>query len=336
MIKNYIYKSNNDIIGEVRLLDDHIEVDNKDKQPIVYIYDKEIINIFNSKDFNKEIGLILYNDFNLCINEIAAIFGSFYNHVFHAMRYLEKSSEHLGRRNSRYGKQLTQTTKDKISKNFSGKQIINNGVYEKFINKGEPLPEGFQLGRLPFSEEHIQKIREAGLAGKYTSGKDRAQKGWERGKFKDVNFKRGIGGYFTSIKMQNRFFFRSLLELYYIIYYLEENDFIKKFDYEPFTFRMDNGRLYTPDFKLNDNMIIELKSYDFIYKQGGKIQENFEYRVEQGIKYCNKNNLIYKVVFDKDINFDYKKLKYQLIENNYIEKYSIEFLEPQRVFGHKK
>lgn len=336
MIKNYIYKPNNDIIGEVRLLDDHIEIDNKNKQPIVYIYDIEIIDIFNSKKFNVDIGLKLYNDYNLCINEIAAIFGIFYNQVFYEIRYLEKAGEHAGRRNSIYGKQRSQNTKNKLSYKSSNRRIINNGIEEKFINYGENLPEGFKFGRLPFSVEHRQKIREAGLAGKYTSGHDRAQIGWIRGKFDNVNFKRGIGGYFTSIKMSQKFFFRSLLELYYIIYFLEENDAVFNFQYEKLRIKMDNGRIYTPDIIINKNTVIELKAYDYIYNQGGIIQETFEYKVEQGKKYCENNGLIYKVVFDKDINFNYKKLKHELIENNYIEKYNIEFLEPERVFGHKK
>ena len=98
---------------------------------------------------------------------------------------------------------------------------------------------------------------------------------------------------------------------------------------------MDNGSSYTVDFIVNNIELIELKPYNFIYKQGGLIQEKFEYKNQQAQKYCNKNGLIFKVIFDKDINFSYKKLIHDLKEQNKLQQYNIEFLEPERIWSKK-
>ena len=332
---NKIYTAANKIIGETRLYNDHIEIDNKQKQPIVYIYEQSIIDIFDCKNFDKTIGVYLYNTYNLCINEIASIFGVFYNHVFHSIRYEQKLGPHLGRRNPSYGKKFSKNRKLAISKSITGKQFINNGIKEAFINAGDKLPNGWNFGRLPFSNDHKEKISQAAKDGKYLSPSEIAKRGWKNGKFKNVNFKRGIGGYITSNKINKRFFFRSLLELYYIIYYLEENNQVITYDYEPFHIIMDNGSSYTADFIVNNIELIELKPYNFIYKQGGLIQEKFEYKNQQAQKYCNKNGLIFKVIFDKDINFSYKKLIHDLKEQNKLQQYNIEFLEPERIWSKK-
>ena len=156
-----------------------------------------------------------------------------------------------------------------------------------------------------------------------------AKKGWINQKFANINFKRGIGGYITSHKIHKRFFFRSLLELCYIIM-LEEDPEIISYNYEPFQITCDDGSLYTPDFQIG-NDIIELKSYSFIYKQKGEIQEKFEYKKSQAEKYCAEHELNYKVIFDIDIGFDSKRFKHVLKETNYIQKYNIEFLQTDRV-----
>ena len=80
------------------------------------------------------------------------------------------------------------------------------------------------------------------------------------------------------------------------------------------------------------NFLIELKSYNFVYKQGGSIQEKFEYKCNQGKKYCLENGLNYIVIFDRDLGFDGDVFKHILKESDYIKKYNIEFLQPERVW----
>lgn len=334
---NKIYKSSNKVVGEIRLYKNHIEVDNLEKPPIIYVYDKDILACFDSKVFDRNIGLKLYDEYNLCINEIAALFGLFYNHIFHKLRYEQKKTgKHQGRRNSSYGKKFSKNRRDNIKKSLICLRHINNGKKESAIRAGDKLPDGWKFGRLPFSDEHKYKISQAAKDGKYLSSSEIAKRGWQNGKFKNVNFKRGIGGYITSKKIQKRFFFRSLLELYYIIYYLEENEVVNTYSYEPFYIKMENGSSYTPDFIVNENTLIELKPYNFIYKQGGTIQSNFEYKNEQAKKYCKNNNLTFKIVFDKDIQFDYMRLKHDLIEQHKLDDYCIEFLQPERFFKDNK
>lgn len=136
--------------------------------------------------------------------------------------------------------------------------------------------------------------------------------------------------------MKKTFYFRSLLELFYIIFYLEENNEIITYLVEPIKIKCDNGSTYTPDILINNTTIIELKAKRFIEKQP-KIKEIFMYKVNQAQIYCKKNNLNYKIVFDEDINFNYKTLIHKLKDNDeyFLKKYNIIFNEPNRVWSKK-
>jgi hypothetical protein len=88
------------------------------------------------------------------------------------------------------------------------------------------------------------------------------------------------------------FFYRSSYEL----------DFIKKCEKdisiltligEPFHILMENNRRYIPDFLLNESVVIEIKPKRLLAFN--------KYKIEQGNKYCNKNNLIYKIITEKEI-----------------------------------
>lgn len=335
MITSDIKNSSGKKIGITEFYEDKIIIKNN-KKPELIITDPDILQISLKQEYNKSVLEKMFNDYTLPICEIASILGVYYCRANQWIKTINQTTPMKeGRRNSSYGAAFPLSRKQKIGKRNKGTHIYNNGKEEKFFRENEAIPEGYVLGRLPFSPEHRQKIREAGLSGKYCPPAVRARKGWENGKFKNVNFKRGIGGYFTSIKMKKRFFFRSLLELYYIINYLEEEENVNSYVYEPFIIHCEDKRCYTPDFLINNQQVVELKSYNFIYKQGGKIQKDFEYKRDQGVKYCQKHNLEYKVIFDEDINFKYEILLHQLQEGKYIEKYNIEFLEPERVWSRK-
>lgn len=322
MIKKDIFVSSGKIVGEVILDNNVIKINNFKKPPIIEITDKKIIDIFDSKVVNIPIALELYNDYNLLIGEIAAIFGVFYSHLFQKIRYIDKAGTHEGRRNSSYNREFSKSQREAIGRG-------NKKHYEHFG------PRKNEYKRTPEIRDKIRKgVYKAIEEGRLDESAN-ARKGWENGKFDSVNFKKGIGGFITSKKIGERFFFRSLLELYYIINYLELDDNVISYKYEPFRINCDDGSIYTPDFIINNKYVKELKSYKFIYKQGGEIQRKFEYKRDQAIKYCNEHNLEYEVVFDKDINFKYDVLKHELKDKKYIEDFQIEFLQPERVWSRK-
>jgi hypothetical protein len=249
-----------------------------------------------------------------------------------------KTAKHAGCRNSSYGREFNQSRKDKISKQSKGRVRYNNGVKEICIAPGDTVPPGFVKGRLPFSDETKQKLRNIIIdlqnKGIMRKGADAARRGWQNGKFNNVNFKRGIGGWITTNKYEKRFFFRSLLELYYIIQ-LEEDPDVITYTYEPFIIKCDDNTLYTPDFLINDCRVVELKSKKFVYKCGGKILERFLYKVDQGKKYCNEHGYTYEVIFDEDIGFDSARFKQEIRNSDYIKKYNIQFAQPERVWSKK-
>lgn len=333
-----IHSSSNKIVGTIDFFEDRLVIKNKNKPELV-IDDSFIINNFLITEYKDAVIKILYDNYTLSVGEIACIFGESYSRMYNYVcnnRYKFTTSSSSGRRNASYGKEFSLERKQKISKAHIGLIYCNNGKKEILIRDKNSLPDGYSFGRLPFSEETKNKIRQAGLDGKYLSPSERSKRGWQRGKFSNVNFKKGIAGYFTSNKMNQKIFFRSLLELYYLINYLELSKDVESFKYEPFIIKCDNKTNYTPDFLVNDKYVIELKSYRFIYKQGGKVQKKFEYKKEQAEKYCINHKLIYRVVFDEEINFSYETLSKQLYDDNLITRYNIEFLQSDRAISRFK
>lgn len=338
MIKKNIYNSSGKIIGELLLDSDLLHINNY-KKPELTIPKVVIGESLFSRIPNEKLFVELYDVYTLSIGEIAAIFDVHYHiaNIWYKQSNT-KSSLKAGRRNSSYGQKQSASRKDKISHAHRGRKVYNNGEHEKFLRSNDVVPEGYQLGRLPFTSEHIEKIHTAILdmqsKGIMKKGKEAAQLGWKNGKFVNVNFRRGIGGWITSNKIQKRFFFRSLLELKFILL-LEKNPDVSNYAYEPFAILCDNGQTYTPDFLVNNQYVYELKSYKFIYKQGGKIQSEFEYKCQQAQKYCTKNNYTYQVIYDKDIHFNTERFKHELMESGDIDKFEIKFAQPERFWSKK-
>jgi hypothetical protein len=62
--------------------------------------------------------------------------------------------------------------------------------------------------------------------------------------------------------------YASSLELAFIMKCIENNISIKKFDLQPIEYELDNKqRLYYPDFIINENQIVEIKHFGFIYEK---------------------------------------------------------------------
>lgn len=313
-MKRSIFNSSKKIIGEVEITNDNIIINNFSK-PILLISDKRIISFIINKDEIYENILELYDSYTLTIGEIAALFDISYTR---ANKWIKSSdpgtSKKSGRRNSSYGKTFS-------------KERINNMVNNR-------KDDHKQLKNIPKTKETKEKISET-LKRKYRIGEliqDPAphRENWKNGVYDNVNFKSGIGGHIFSLKNNKEFLFRSLLELYYFIK-LEEDSHVSNYEYEPTHIKCDDGTIYTPDFLVN-NELIELKSYKYINNLGGEIKKRFEYKKEQGIKYSKENGLTYRVIWDKDLNFDSRRMK-TILKNNpeIILKYKIIFFDLKRV-----
>lgn len=316
-----IYNSSGKVIGHIIFnVDDIIICHNK--LPNLHIVDPYIIQSIYQNNFSKEVLLVLWNEYTLTIGEIACLMDVIYsraNRLIKNSGYLEINKK--GRRNGSFSKVFSDSRKQRMNTNRL-KAMKQNGTKTGVYERTPEIKAKISLG--------VKKAIERGELNEQKN----ARQGWLNGKFANVNFKRGIGGYFTSIKTHQRFFFRSLLELAYLLI-LEEDANVETYVYEPFHIICDNGTSYTPDFLINNKLIVEIKSYKFIYKQGGEIQNKFEYKITQAKKYCEEHGYEYKVVFDEDIGFNYKSLKHKLKETNIIQMYSIEFLQPERVWSRK-
>lgn len=317
MITRNIYNSSGKIRGKITVDDKAITVELRNK-PELKIFDKSILCECGKREFNEDIIVKLYDEYTLTISEIAAILDVHYCRCNKWIKLCNVTTKKCsGRRNSSYGAVFSESRRQKLSKSSTER------IYRTKLWEYERTPE-------------VRKKASEGVKKAYArgdlDGRRNAQLGWINGKFDGVNFKRGIGGYFVSQKIGKRFFFRSLLELKYLIM-LETDDSIISYVYEPFRIHCDDGTIYTPDLLINDKIVVEIKSYNFVYKQGGKIQERFEYKVEQAKKYCLERDLEFMVVFDKDIGFDSETMKHYLRESDVVHKYKIEFLQPERVWS---
>lgn len=320
MILRKVYNSSGKEIGELHIYNDKIEFINKKKGNLT-IEDSKIIDCAKNCLYNEDIIKELYDNYTLLIGEIAAVFDVLYCKANKWTKILGTTGRSAGRRNASYNLTFSANRKNKMSKS---RQLFfeNGGKNSTYV-------------RTPEIKKKISDgVKKAQLEGRLPNPREVALKAWRDGKYNTANFKRGIGGYFTSIKIDKRFFFRSLLELFYLIK-LENDDSVISYKYEELRIHCEDGTTYTPDLIVNDNTVIELKSYNFVYKQGGSIQEKFEYKCDQGKRYCLEHGLTYKVIFDKDLGFDSESFKHILKESDYIKKYSIEFLQPERVWSRK-
>ena len=119
-------------------------------------------------------------------------------------------------------------------------------------------------------------------------------------------------------------YFRSLLELSYVVLVLERFNIAWssaetiKIKYTDFN---NIERNYFPDFLLNNKYVIEIKpkrlfnSIHVIYKKNA------------AIKYCNENNLIYKIISPQILKISEIRKKYLCGDIIFIDKYDKKFKE---------
>lgn len=294
--------SSGKIIGEVDITKDKIIIQHY-KKPILIIEDANIITQVVNQD--TECLLTLYDDYQLCIGEIAALYNKPYHQINHIINNLNpKTSKSFGRRNSSFGQE------------FSDERIQHLRESHKGMT-----PVGYE--RTP---EIRQKISDT-LIAKYASGEiyndpQKFSNAWTRGCYKNAKMGRGIQGYMFSVKNQRDIYFRSLLELNYFILF-EQNDTVEYYDVEPFQIKISEKSHYTPDVLINNTYLIEIKPSDHLKYTDNK---RFSEEIEAAEQYCKHNGLNYKILYDTDINFTTNKYKTFLRNNpDIIEQFNIRF-----------
>lgn len=299
-----ILNSSGKKLGEAKIDGDLIIINNYSK-PLLIIEDElDLIQKIQNKDesgFNK-----LFNDYYLLIGEIAALYHMTYCTVRkHMIKQGINTNSKAGRRNSSYGKVFSEERRAKIGAAAKGRKII---PYERTPEIRNKISEGLKkyYSEHEVSEETRLKLSQA----------------WKDGKYENANMGRGYNGFFFSPKNNKKFFFRSLLELCYLIK-IEEDDNINFYDVEPFQIQLPNNHHYTPDILLNGEILIELKPKKHLLYEN---EERFNLEVSSAIEYCNKHNLTFKVIYDEELDFSTNKFKRWLLNNKEeLNKYQIIF-----------
>lgn len=305
-----IKNSSGKITGTTEILNDKIIIDNIGK-PLLIIDANIIVNEVNNNLISTTTLINLYNIYTLSIGEIASLYDRCYSNINKLIKTIpEITIDHRGRRNRAYGHNVSKAQSEKMSMALKGRKSPN---YERTPEIREKISKTLKLYFQKHPQNPMPHINN-----------------WKNGVYDKVDFKIGIGGYFTSIKTNEIIHFRSLLELYYLIQ-LEEDDSVYTYKYEPFHIDMDNEKSYTPDFLINNSLVVELKAKKYVERVAG-VKEKVLYKKSQAIQYCKLRNLQYQIIYDEDIGFDSKSMKHYVNSNpDIVKKYNITFTNPERV-----
>lgn len=178
---------------------------------------------------------------------------------------------------------------------------MNSRVNGKFaaghtINKNrEPWNKGIKT---PLATRKKQSLAKKGRTWAEIYGDDRSiqMKRAMSGRMKGNNFNRlglGQGGGYTG--RYKSWYFRSLLELTFIIE-AEESGLEIYNSENTFAIKMDNGRIYKPDFYSPDFFgptLIEVKPAKRI------CDEDVKYKSSQAARFCKENGIQFTIGFDR-------------------------------------
>lgn len=311
-----IKNSSGKIIGQTTITNDSLIIDNRTK-PLLKITNIQLIQAVKNGDRSNNIIQCFYDEYFLGCGEIASLYDVCYSNMNRQLRTLSlQTTARQGRRNRSYGKTPIDETKAKISTSVKkayedGRLVVN--AYERTPEIRKKISQSLKT----YFQEHPQNP-------------EPHRQNWLNGVYDNVDFHTGIGGHFFSIKNNKLINFRSLLELSYMLQ-LEKDTTINNYVYEPFHVRCEDGRIYTPDLLIN-NIVIELKSKNYLNKVGGSILKNFLYKKEQGQIFCQNNGYEYKVIFDEDIGFNSAQFKRFIASHpEIVKKYQIYFHQPERM-----
>lgn len=287
-----IKNSSGKIIGNIEEKDGGYWIINS-KKPELFIDDKDLIDKIKNKD--ESAFPILWNEYTLLIGEIAALYGMVYSTV---RKHLQKmginTNSHAGRRNSSYGQEFTEERKRKIGEKSRGRKIT---PYERTGEIKEKISHSLKkyYSEHEVSQETRQKLSDA----------------WARGCYDNSPMGRGYSGYIYSIKNNTDFYFRSFLELAYLLI-LEKEESVQYYEVEPFKIRLSNSHFYIPDVLINGQLLIELKPSNHLNYEN---KERWELEQSGIKKFCAEHNYDYEVIYDDHIGFDSVQFKRWYLNN---------------------
>lgn len=304
MLRNII-NANSALVGKIDIGDNFVLILNGSK-PALFIIDPNIINLIKCGD--RAAIPVLYDDYTLTVAEIAALYNTRYFKMAEYLHDLDlKSPMKAGRRNSSYSLEFSKERRQHMHESSIGKPKPKSPDYVVPVDLrkriSETLKEGYRTGRIVIDREKLSKA-------------------WKDGKYKDAKMVRGIQGYFYSKKIEKDVYFRSLLELRYLIA-IENNPDIKTYQMEPFCIPLSNNHHYTPDLLIDNELVVEIKPRAHLQYTS---PERFALEMEGLQKYCIDNGLNYDIWYDDDIGFaSHKFRQYLKLNPDVIKKYNIRF-----------
>ena len=301
-----IKNSSGKIIGHIEVTDDFIKVKNNSK-PELIIDDKELIKKIQNKD--ESVITILFNNYYLLIGEIASLYSVCYSTMAKKLKSQGVDTHsHAGRRNSSYGKKFSEERIENICKALEGKRkcIPYERTPEMREKMSKSLKEYYSTHKV--SEETRQKLSQA----------------WKDGKYANSPMGRGYNGYFYSVKNQRDFYFRSLLELNFLLN-LEQDETVFLYAVEPFQIKLSDNHHYTPDILINNETLIELKPQNHLRWED---EDRWNMELDGAAQFCKEHNYIFKVIYDTDINFESREFKrWFLLHQDELKIYNIRFIK---------
>ena len=297
-----VKNSSNKKIGYIEIYKDKIIIHSNTKKDLI-ISDKDVLDMIFNK--NEDVVKILFDNYYLTISEISALFGVSYptgRKILYKIGFNSNLKD--GRRNSSYGAVFSETRLKHMSENAH----INH--YSTYVRTKEIKEKTSKTLKEKYKNKEIEVNSKA------------ISEAWKNGKYKNAKMGRGIQGYFYSKKNDSDFYFRSLLELYFLIK-IEKDENVLFYDFEPFVIDISDKERYIPDCLINNKYLIELKPMGFIKYTDKK---RFDREVFAAYNFSVKNNYIFKVVYDVNIGFNSSKFR-RYIKNNLdiLEEYNIRF-----------
>ena len=284
-----------------------------DTKPLLIINEVGLVERVKVKD--RSAMLDLFDTYQLCIGEIAALYEMKYHQVNNLIKTLPiKTSNNTGRRNSSYGKTFDEARLAALREGHRNSKATYKSYYVR-------------------TPEIRQKISNT-LKCKHASGEinidpKKYSDAWRRGCYANAKMGRGIQGYFYSTKMNKDFYFRSLLELNYLEL-IETDSRVVSYELEPLQIKLSRASHYTPDILINDKWLIEFKPKDHLKYN---CDERFTAETEAAKTYCSTHGLQFMVFYDTDIQFSTRTYKRYLRDNpDILKQFNIRFKDESRLY----
>lgn len=290
-------------IGETFVLEERLIIRHYSK-PELIIDDPAIV--FGVQARKTLCMLVLFDEYGLCIAEIAALYYMPYNRARTLLNALHPTTSHsTGRRNPSYGKTFSPERRQ----------------HQSEASKGRKAPPPYE--RTPEIRKRISNtLKMLYATGVIHNDSARFSAPWARGCYSNAKMGRGIQGVMFSHKNQQDISFRSLLELGYFIHW-ESDPSVTQYIIEPIQIFISADSIYIPDALINNEELVEIKP---VLHLNYEPKDRFNKECDAAKQYCAANNLTFKIVYDRDIGFTTTKYKTYLRHHpDIIEQFNIRF-----------